>query len=529
MHGMLDVHRAGTGAQQDPPHPQDPPSRTRRGPTGPQLLHGCTERRGTVSSRTVPLRRRSQPRPHPGAPHHPTPSPRDGSAPQPHRQPPKRRHHFRTKPTPTLIWGHATPSAGCQHPTQHPTTSHPNVPTASHPTASHPTASHPTASHPTSPCGDTTNPCGHAMMLLGTTSPWDGCVPLGWLCPHGVAVSPWDGRVPMGWPCPCGGTGTGMWKPYRSGLLVGRVAGQRDEIFQWVLRVEMRRVPDGRVGEIGGGRLGENGGGGEMQRGRRVRAASDTCGWNRDEGWRGGRRHREPTGVPCDPTGVPCRPMGVPCRPPAPHTPGLTAVHRDDGTVVLREAAQAGRGVLRRGAVEGRFVHLCLHVGGDACGAGGGGVRGRAPHGNGVLWGVRVCVKQHGGVQQWCAAVRTGFALVQLCVCVCVCTDLCACATPGMRLGTRVRAWMCSSTSVCARLCADLRVSEHTTHVRQHVVVWVCSACTLRARALCVHEHIHGAGLAPSPRCSGHPQSPNVGQDVGLTAASPKHGGGWLR
>lgn len=208
VHGMLDVHRAGTGAQQDPPHPQDPPSRTRRGPMGPQLLHGCTERRGTVSSRTVPLHRRSQPRPHPGAPHHPTPSPHDGSAPQPHRQPPKRRHHFRTKPTPTLIWGHATPSAGCQHPTQHPTTSHPNVPTASHPTASHPTAS-----HPTSPCGDTTNPCGHAMMLLGTTSPWDGCVPMGWLCPHGMAVSPWGGRVPAVGPAlGCGSlTGPGCW------------------------------------------------------------------------------------------------------------------------------------------------------------------------------------------------------------------------------------------------------------------------------------------------------------------------------
>lgn len=65
--------------------------------------------------------------------------------------------------------------------------------------------------------------------------------------------------------------------PYRSGLLVGRVAGQRDEIFQRVLRVEMRRVPNGRVREVGGGRLGEDGGGGEMQRRRRVRASSDTC------------------------------------------------------------------------------------------------------------------------------------------------------------------------------------------------------------------------------------------------------------
>lgn len=181
------------------------------------------------------------------------------------------------------------------------------------------------------------------------------------------------------------------------------------------------------------------------------------------------------------------------------------------------------------GLLKGDLSISVFTLGEMPVGPGGGGVRGRAPHGNGVLWGVRVCVKQHGGVQQWCAAVRTGFALVQLCACVCVCTDLCACATLGMRLGTRVRAWMCSSTSVCARLCADLRVSEHTTHMRQHVVVWVCSACTLRARALCVHEHIHGAGLAPSPRCSGHPQSPNVGQDVGLTAASPKHGGGWLR
>ena len=85
--------------------------------------------------------------------------------------------------------------------------------------------------------------------------------------PHRMAVPPRDGCVPLGWPCPCGGSGAGMWEPYRSRLLVGRVAGQRDEIFQWVLRVEMRRVPDGRVREVGGGRLGENGGGGEMQRG----------------------------------------------------------------------------------------------------------------------------------------------------------------------------------------------------------------------------------------------------------------------
>lgn len=53
--------------------------------------------------------------------------------------------------------------------------------------------------------------------------------------------------------------------PYRSRLLIGRVAGQGDEIFQRVLRVEMRRVPYGGVGEVGGGCLGENRGGGEMQ------------------------------------------------------------------------------------------------------------------------------------------------------------------------------------------------------------------------------------------------------------------------
>lgn len=73
------------------------------------------------------------------------------------------------------------------------------------------------------------------------------------------------------------GAGTGL-RPYRSGLLVGRVAGQRDEVFERVLRVEMRRVPDGRVREVGGGRLGKDGGGGEMQRRRWVWASGDTCG-----------------------------------------------------------------------------------------------------------------------------------------------------------------------------------------------------------------------------------------------------------
>lgn len=65
---------------------------------------------------------------------------------------------------------------------------------------------------------------------------------------------------------------------HRSGLLAGRVAGQRDEIFERVLRVEVRRVADGRVWEVGGGRLRQDGGRGEVQGGGRVWAPGDPCG-----------------------------------------------------------------------------------------------------------------------------------------------------------------------------------------------------------------------------------------------------------
>lgn len=53
---------------------------------------------------------------------------------------------------------------------------------------------------------------------------------------------------------------------YRAGLLIGRVTGQRDKILEWVLRAEVRGVPDGRVLKVGGGSLGENGTAREVQR-----------------------------------------------------------------------------------------------------------------------------------------------------------------------------------------------------------------------------------------------------------------------
>lgn len=51
----------------------------------------------------------------------------------------------------------------------------------------------------------------------------------------------------------------------RSWLLGGRVAGQGHQILEWVLGVEMWRVPDGSVGEVGGGCLRQDGRGREMQ------------------------------------------------------------------------------------------------------------------------------------------------------------------------------------------------------------------------------------------------------------------------
>lgn len=68
-----------------------------------------------------------------------------------------------------------------------------------------------------------------------------------------------------------------MAAPYRSWLLIGRVTGQRDEVFQRILRIQMRRVPYGCVGEVRGGRLGQDRGGGEVQSGGRVGASGDTC------------------------------------------------------------------------------------------------------------------------------------------------------------------------------------------------------------------------------------------------------------
>lgn len=82
------------------------------------------------------------------------------------------------------------------------------------------------------------------------------------------------------------------------------------------------------------------------------------------------RRFPLPHTRPAQPL-APC--LGFPCR-------TLTAVHRDDGTVVLREAAQPGRGILGRWAVEGGLVHLrLLHGGGDAWGKRGRSVTPRHP------------------------------------------------------------------------------------------------------------------------------------------------------
>lgn len=68
---------------------------------------------------------------------------------------------------------------------------------------------------------------------------------------------------------------------YRAGLLVGGVAGQRDEVLERVLRAQVGRVADGRVGQVGGGGLGQERRGGEVQRRGGVRTPADA--W-REEG-----------------------------------------------------------------------------------------------------------------------------------------------------------------------------------------------------------------------------------------------------
>lgn len=98
---------------------------------------------------------------------------------------------------------------------------------------------------------------------------------------------------------------------HRSRLLGGWVAGKGHQILERVLGVEMWRVPDGCVWEVGGGCLRQDGCGGEVQ----------------GRGW---------VGTPCDPT-----------------------VNCNDGPVVLREAGEPG-GVLGGRTVERRLVHLCL-------------------------------------------------------------------------------------------------------------------------------------------------------------------------
>lgn len=243
VHGMLDVRGAETGAQQDPPHPRDPPSppglpqqdaaRADGSPTAARA-HGPTghgELQDGASLQTL------TPTAHP-----PNPPPLHVTA-QPHK----------------LITNHQSADS-ISAPNQCRRSfgaAKPQAPGAGTPRSSSPR--HTPRPHRIAP---------HIPMRRHHKSPRPRADDGSWFPrPHRMAVPPRDGCVPLGWPCPCGGSGAGMWEPYRSRLLVGRVAGQRDEIFQWVLRVEMRRVPDGRVREVGGGRLGENGGGGEMQRG----------------------------------------------------------------------------------------------------------------------------------------------------------------------------------------------------------------------------------------------------------------------
>lgn len=65
---------------------------------------------------------------------------------------------------------------------------------------------------------------------------------------------------------------------HRSRLLGGRVTGQGHQILERVLGVEMWRVPDGRMGEVGGGCLRQDGRGREVQGRGRVGAPRDACG-----------------------------------------------------------------------------------------------------------------------------------------------------------------------------------------------------------------------------------------------------------
>lgn len=65
---------------------------------------------------------------------------------------------------------------------------------------------------------------------------------------------------------------------HRSRLLSGRVAGQGHQILERVLGVEMWRVPDGCVGEVGGGCLWQDGRGRKVQGRGWVGAPCDACG-----------------------------------------------------------------------------------------------------------------------------------------------------------------------------------------------------------------------------------------------------------
>lgn len=64
---------------------------------------------------------------------------------------------------------------------------------------------------------------------------------------------------------------------HRSRLLAGWVTGQRDEIFERILGIEVRWVADGRVWEVGGGCLGQDRGRGEVKGRRWMRAPGDPC------------------------------------------------------------------------------------------------------------------------------------------------------------------------------------------------------------------------------------------------------------
>ena len=125
-------------------------------------------------------------------------------------------------------------------------------------------------------------------------------------------------------------------------------------------------------------------------------------------------------------------------------------------------------------------------------GGGVGGVRGRAPHGDGCYGGAAcanlVCLQQlHAAALCTCAPLRA------------CCAKICA----GVRRCVCIWAPVCASGCAAARVCVhDLRVPERAAYVHQHAAVHVSVHECVRARASWVLTPPPPAPWAPTePRC----------------------------